>query len=147
MTQKIKQSPINRPTFFKRVMFVVVCLLIALIGLFLSRYTLVANVLESVQNATSKSGAAYGEVLFQTRGCIGCHTLEKAQANGDTGPNLTGLGGRATDMYIRASIVTPNETIAETCPDGVCEANIMPQYGRILSEEQVEVLVSYLQQE
>lgn len=147
MTQKIKQGSSSRSTFLKRVIFAVGYLLIALLGSFLPRYTLVADVLESVQNADATSGAAYGEVLFQTRGCAGCHTLEKAQANGDTGPNLTGLGQRVTETYIRASILTPNETMAETCPDGACEANIMPQYGRILNEEQVAALISYLQKE
>jgi mono/diheme cytochrome c family protein len=147
MTEKIKQGSGNRAVLLKRVIFIVGCLLVALIGLFLPRYTLVADVLESMQNAISKSGAAYGELLFQTRGCAGCHTLEKARANGDTGPNLTGLGGRATETYIRTSIATPNETIATSCPEGACEANLMPQYGRILDEEQVEALVSYLQQE
>jgi mono/diheme cytochrome c family protein len=133
----------------KRAVFVVTSavLLFVLIGFyFLTRYTLVAGALESVQNATTKSGAAYGEVLFQTRGCAGCHALEKAGANGDTGPNLTGLGQRVTEAYIRTAILTPNETIAEECPEGPCEANVMPEYARILNEDQLAALVSYLQE-
>jgi mono/diheme cytochrome c family protein len=134
----------------KRVVFIVTSavLLFALVGLyFLTRYTLVAGALESVQDATAKSGAAYGEVLFQTRGCAGCHTLDKAQANGNTGPNLTGLGQRMSEAKIRSSIVTPNETIAKTCPEEACQADIMPDYGRILNDEQVAALISYLREE
>lgn len=133
----------------KRMMFIVVggVLLVLLVGFyFLTRYTLVAGVLESLQNADTSGEAAYGEVLFQTRGCAGCHGLEKAGANGDTGPNLTKLGQRMTEAEIRAAILTPNEIIAEACPEGACEANVMPEYGRILNEEQVAALVSYLQE-
>jgi mono/diheme cytochrome c family protein len=133
----------------KRIVFIIVTviLLFVLGGFyFLTRYTLVAGALESLQNADTSGGATYGEVLFQTRGCAGCHTLEKAGANGDTGPNLTKLSQRMTEAEIRAAILMPNETIAEACPEGACEANVMPEYGRILNEEQVSALVSYLEE-
>ena len=140
---------VNAKSTRKRVVIIVTSavLLFALIGFyFLARYTLVAGALESLQNVEPSGGSAYGKVLFQTRGCAGCHALEKAGANGDAGPNLTGLGQRATAAYIRTAILTPNETIAEGCPEGPCEANVMPQYARILNEEQLAALVSYLQE-
>jgi mono/diheme cytochrome c family protein len=132
----------------KRMIIVVsLILLVVLVGFyFLTRYTLIAGALESFQNADTSSGVTYGEVLFQTRGCAGCHTLEKAGANGDNGPSLSLLGQRMTEAEIRAAILTPNETIAEACPEGPCEANVMPEYGRILNEEQVAALVSYLEE-
>jgi mono/diheme cytochrome c family protein len=123
-------------------------LLVTLISFyFLTRYTLVASALESLRNINQESDVAHGEMLFQTRGCAACHTLAKAGSNDETGPNLTGLGQRMTEAEIRTSIVTPNESIAEMCPEGACEANVMPDYGRILSDEQVAALVSYLQEE
>lgn len=134
----------------KRNLFIVtsVSLLVAFIGFyFLTRYTFVASTLEFLQNANPQNEVAYGATLFQTRGCTGCHTLDKAQANGDSGPNLTRLGQRMSEAEIRSSLVTPNETIAEMCPEEVCQANIMPDYGRILNDEQVAALVGYLREE
>jgi mono/diheme cytochrome c family protein len=133
----------------RRNLFIVIGagLLFALTGFyFLTRYTFVASTLETLQNADSQNEVAYGATLFQTRGCAGCHTLDKAQVNGDTGPNLTDLGQRMSEVEIRSSVVTPNKTLAETCPEEACQADIMPDYGRILNDEQVAALVSYLKE-
>ncbi len=35
-----------------------------------------------------------GAVLFQQRGCVGCHTIQGTQANGKIGPDLTHFGSR-----------------------------------------------------
>lgn len=86
---------------------------------------------------------SYGESIFQTVGCAGCHTLEAAGADGDTGPDLSAIGDRASAAYIRESISDPRAVLAGGCPEGPCEP-VMPLYGEMLSVEQVDALVVYL---
>jgi mono/diheme cytochrome c family protein len=117
----------------------------ALTGFYFAfRYTLIADVREAIANPDTADQVAYGATLFQTRGCVSCHTLESAGAAGDEGPNLTGIASRHDDAYIRQSIVEPNAVIAPQCPEGACQAGIMPQFGSILSPDQIDALVAYL---
>lgn len=88
---------------------------------------------------------AYGRSLFVKNGCGGCHTLTDARAVGQVGPNLDGIGSRTDEAYIRESIVDPNAVIAEKCPAGPCQANLMPQnFGQVLTEAELNALVTYL---
>jgi mono/diheme cytochrome c family protein len=116
-------------------------------GYFAFRRTLIADVRESLMNVDTTDTVAYGATLFQTRGCVGCHTLESAGATGDEGPNLSHIASRADADYIRESILTPNAVIADDCPEGACPAGLMPQYGSILTPAQVDALVAYLMQQ
>jgi cytochrome c oxidase subunit II len=113
---------------------------------FAFEYTLVAQLQEALAQPDTTDAIAYGRTLFQTRGCAGCHTLEDARAMGDEGPDLTNLATRHDAASIRQSIATPNAVIAPQCPDGPCEANIMPPFGTILTPDQIDALVAYLMQ-
>lgn len=113
---------------------------------FTFEYTLVAQLQEALAQPDTTDAIAYGRTLFQTRGCAGCHTLEDARAMGDEGPDLTNLATRHDAAYVRQSIATPNAVIAPQCPDGPCEANIMPPFGTILTLDQIDALVAYLMQ-
>ncbi|MEM9953549.1 MAG: cytochrome c [Chloroflexota bacterium] len=116
-----------------------------LVGLYFAfQYTLIADFRESQLNVDTSDDYAYGEVLFETRGCAGCHVHDVIGSNGDTGPNLTDIAGRADTDTIRESIVNPNAVIADDCPEEACEANVMPTYGNILTTEQVDALVVFL---
>lgn len=119
-------------------------MLFVLTGAYLSlRYTVVAGALESFSSVNKDDPIAYGAVLFGTRGCAGCHSLQKAGSGGDTGPNLNPLQGQNAN-YIRTSIVAPAAVVAPVCPEGPCEAGVMPNYGNILNGAQVDALVVYL---
>ncbi|MGB7338319.1 MAG: cytochrome c [Phototrophicaceae bacterium] len=111
---------------------------------FALRYTLIADFVEQQQGVDVTDAYTYGETLFVTRGCAGCHTHDVIGSNGDDGPNLTHIADRADVAYITESIVNPNAVIAENCPEEACEANIMPNFGNILSDEQVTALVTFL---
>ncbi|GEM_PF-654867 len=114
-------------------------------GMYFSfRYTLIADLREAMMNPDTADLVSYGETLFQTRGCIGCHTLDMAGAMGEEGPNLTGIANRHDEAYIREAIVNPNAVIAVQCPEGACQSGIMPQFGDILEPAQVDALVAYL---
>jgi mono/diheme cytochrome c family protein len=109
------------------------------------RRTLIADVREAMLVSENTDTYAHGEILFGTRGCTGCHTLEKANATGDEGPNLNDVMMQHEETYIRESIVNPRAVLASNCPDGDCQP-IMPDYGAILDDEQVDALVVYLTQ-
>ncbi|GAB4531382.1 MAG: hypothetical protein OHK0046_52180 [Anaerolineae bacterium] len=111
---------------------------------FAFRYTLIADVQESLMNVDTTDAQAHGQALFQTRGCAGCHTLDGVSV-GDTGPNLTGIVAREGTAYVRESIINPGAVIADNCPEGACEADAMPNYGSILDETQVAAIVTYLE--
>jgi len=92
-----------------------------------------------------------GATLFNTKGCIGCHSLDGSKR---VGPSLKGLyqskqkvitEGKlheitADTAYLHNSIQHPNADVVEGFPSGV-----MPPFGTILSDEEVNALVKYLQ--
>ena len=118
--------------------------IVGLISLYTEfEYTLVSELRESFADADSTEGDALGELLFQTRGCSGCHTLGNL-GNATFGPDLTPIVLTATAIEIRASITNPNEKISENCPDGPCVAGLMPPFGEFLDEREIEALVSFL---
>jgi mono/diheme cytochrome c family protein len=117
-----------------------------LVGAFFAfEYTLVAQVREAVTPLDTADPVAYGAALFQTRGCAGCHSFEPAGSEGDDGPNLTNISARHDAAYIYQSIQMPDAVIADQCPEGACEP-IMPNFGDILTEDQINALVIYLSQ-
>jgi cytochrome c oxidase subunit 2 len=93
-----------------------------------------------------EAGKADGKTIF-TEGngtstpCSACHTLADAGSSASTGPDLDdGLKGRDA-AFIRQSIVEPDAQVAQGFNKG-----IMPKdYGKTLSPEELDALVSYLQ--
>lgn len=96
-----------------------------------------------------KSGPSKGQILFETRGCTGCHSLD---ASVIVGPSLKGIFMRETNIqglgkvisdeaYIRNSILNPNRQIVEGFPAGV-----MIPYKDILSEDDVKEIILYLKE-
>jgi cytochrome c oxidase subunit 2 len=90
---------------------------------------------------------AQGRQVFAQSGCGGCHALGDANAAGQVGPGLDGIGtraattvpGQSAEEYIRASIVKPNDHVVTGYQP------IMPgTYGTTLSEADLGALVQYL---
>lgn len=100
-------------------------------------FTLVADIREKFHTADEQDPIEFGEMLFETRGCNGCHSLEKGQEN--LGPNLFDIANRESQDYLRNSIEYPDMIIVEGFTKG-----IMPDYGKILDPEQIDALVHYL---
>lgn len=129
----------------QRALIAVMILAVTAVGLYFAfRRTVIADIREAVIAPDTSDPVTYGATLFQTRGCGGCHTLSAANVVGDVGPDLDGIGLRHDADFIRQSIVNPNAIIAENCPEGVCDTNVMPEWGNILNDQQVEALVAYL---
>lgn len=92
------------------------------------------------------AGAKTGEQIFTAAGCAACHTLSKAGANGNVGPNLNELAGDAgkfgdasPEDYVRESILKPDAFVVQGFQKGV-----MPSYQGRLTDQQVDALVKYL---
>jgi mono/diheme cytochrome c family protein len=90
-----------------------------------------------------------GKRVFVEEGCGNCHVLTDAGSLGNAGPSLNTLGpaartyrpGRPPEDYIRESIVDPKAYVVKGFRRGV-----MPDdYGKRLSREELDALVSYLQ--
>jgi mono/diheme cytochrome c family protein len=113
-------------------------------GYFAFRRTLIPAVAERIIAPDTDDPAAYGRVLFSTRGCTGCHTLQDAGSTGDEGPVLDGIGARRTYTYLRAAIADPSTITDAVCPHGPCQAGLMPVWGRILEPAQIDALAAYL---
>lgn len=105
-----------------------------------------------VEEGDTEGIIAAGVGVYQTIGCVACHQLDVADANGQTGPTHNGLGitaqqriedanytGEAStaEEYIRESIVNPGAYIVEGY------TNVMPPYGS-MPEDQLNAIVQML---
>jgi mono/diheme cytochrome c family protein len=93
--------------------------------------------------APPKVAGGPGAQVFANNGCGGCHTFAAAEAGGVTGPNLDEVLPGQSDAMIKESIVEPNAEIAKGYA-----ANVMPpNFGEILSSQELEDLVKYLMED
>ena len=102
---------------------------------------------ETARVAALDTPEARGEQLYQTQGCIGCHSLDGTIV---VGPSCLNLYGRqeqlddgtsviADEDYIRHSILYPGDQIVKGFQ------NLMPaNYGEILSENDIEDLIAFI---
>lgn len=94
-----------------------------------------------VPTATSEPGA----LLFQAKGCSGCHTIAGVAEFASTGPDLTQLPEAASERipgmsardYVAQSIRQPGAFTVQGFP-----ADVMPTFE--LSDAEVESLVAFL---
>ncbi len=80
-----------------------------------------------------------GKEIFQGKGlCFTCHSLKRGERI--LGPSLADIGARATEAYIRQSILEPNAVIVSGFP-----GNVMPQnFNEMLTEEEINEVVAFL---
>ncbi|MDP6350852.1 MAG: c-type cytochrome [Alphaproteobacteria bacterium] len=70
--------------------------------------------------------------------CGACHKV--AGAEGEIGPDLTGIGAKRDRAYLRRAILDPNADI----PEGFEPDMMPPDYGTQLYASELEMLVEYL---
>ena len=117
----------------------------------------VAGALESpVHNQSAleeggEGGAVSGKVLYETMGCMACHSLDGSTV-GRSGPSLKGVFGslrefqkgaprRADRPYLRDAILNPPKNILKA----YATSDIgMPSYSGILNERQVDALIEFI---
>jgi putative heme-binding domain-containing protein len=61
--------------------------------------------------AAARGNADAGKLLFQTRGCTVCHSIQ-AGDHGGGGPSLQGAGSRFSVAYLVESILLPNKVVS-----------------------------------
>ncbi|WP_366922521.1 c-type cytochrome [Metallumcola ferriviriculae] len=80
---------------------------------------------------SGKGSGLDGKNIFLTAGCTNCHTVD--DRGGNVGPDLSHIGGKRSDKYLRNIISSPGSVIP---------GSIMPAAD--LSEEKLDALVNYL---
>jgi len=93
------------------------------------------------------AGGASGKAVFTNNACATCHTFKPAGSTAKIGPDLDNLkqeaqrAGQPLEQFIRKSIVDPTAYVEPGYPQG-----IMPQSFSSLPKDQLDALVTYLQQ-
>ena len=98
--------------------------------------------------AVPEGNPATGKQLFASQGCASCHTFKPAGSTGQVGPDLDNLAADAQKAnegsvgeYAFASIEHPTAYIVPGF-----QANVMPDFGTTLKQQQIADLVAFLTQ-
>jgi cytochrome c2 len=86
-----------------------------------------------------------GKELFQSKGCVGCHTIGKGKL---TGPDLKGVTQRRSEEWLKKWIKSP-DTMVFTDPTAkeLLKQYLTPMPNLGLTDEEVNALISYLKHE
>ena len=92
------------------------------------------------------TSAQFGKLLFKSKGCTACHTVDGAPSTGPTLKDKYGTlerlaaGGsvKVDDNYLRESLMKPNAKVVHGF------APVMPTYAGRLKEKQVNALIDYI---
>lgn len=95
----------------------------------------------------SETASADGKALFvdgngDSIACGSCHKLADAQTAGGAGPDLDAVLKGQDAAAIKQSIVEPNAKVSE----GFAEGIMPPNYGEVLTPQEIDALVTYLAQ-
>jgi cytochrome c oxidase subunit 2 len=102
----------------------------------------------TTSSTTPIAPAQAGLMVFNQNGCAACHTLSAANATGKVGPDLDNLVSYARtakqplESFVHQSIVDPEAYIQPGYPKGV----MPPNFGQVLTKEQLDHLVTFLVQ-
>lgn len=92
--------------------------------------------------------AMQGRNVFETKGCVACHSVD---GTSKIGPSVKGLYGRrvqfvdgthrtADDNYVRESILHPNSQIVQGYQP------VMPTFQGLISESEMNALMTYVKE-
>jgi cytochrome c oxidase subunit 2 len=92
-----------------------------------------------------------GELLFLSKGCTGCHSIQGVATTGQVGPDLTSVGrvagarveGLSAAEYLAQSLAEPQAFIVPGYE--VTTAGSMPDFN--LTEDEISALVDFLLEE
>lgn len=94
------------------------------------------------------SPVAYGQLLYESKGCATCHSLDGTRMQGG-GPSYKGLFGRMEKMsdgkeylvdenYLRESMMVPGAKVVAGYE------NIMPVFQGLLREREINALITFI---
>jgi cytochrome c2 len=86
-----------------------------------------------------------GKELFQSKGCVGCHTIGKGKL---VGPDLKGVTQRRSEDWLKKWIKSP-DTMVFTDPTAkeLLKQYLTPMPNLGLTDDEVNALISYLKHE
>ncbi len=98
-----------------------------------------------VPGETDPALASQGAVLFQSRGCIGCHTIGGGRL---TGPDLQGVTERREPGWILAMIVNP-DSMLKTDPEArkLFAEYMTPMLSVGVTREEARAIYEHLRQQ
>ncbi len=86
--------------------------------------------------------AARGETVFQTKGCIGCHTIGGGRL---TGPDLQGVVERREYAWIMAMVTNPDSMLREDATArGLFAEYMTPMMNVGVTREEARAVYEYL---
>ena len=92
--------------------------------------------------ASGDNSVEAGRRVFESTGCIDCHTVRGTVANGRFGPDLTHLMSRETIAAGIAPNTPDNLRQWIQDPDSIKEGSLMPAMK--LNDDDLDALVAYL---
>jgi mono/diheme cytochrome c family protein len=85
-----------------------------------------------------------GEGLFQSKGCVGCHTLGGGRL---TGPDLEGVTDRREFSWIMAMIVQPDSMLQnDAAAKELLQEYMTPMVNMGVTQEEARAIYEYLRQ-
>lgn len=93
---------------------------------------------------SSMSFAETGEEIFQSKGCIACHTIGKGKL---AGPDLLGVTERREEEWLRNWLKNPETMLlSDPIAQELLKEYFVPMPNQDLSDEQVEILIEYFEE-
>jgi len=88
--------------------------------------------------------AESGEQIFQSKGCVACHTIGKGKL---TGPDLLGVTNRRDEEWIRNWLKSPETMILnDPIAKELLKEYFVPMPNQGLSDEEIESLIEFFEQ-
>ncbi|MGB7291588.1 MAG: cytochrome c [Thermodesulfobacteriota bacterium] len=86
-----------------------------------------------------------GEALFQSKGCIACHTIGKGKL---TGPDLKGVTVRRDQEWLARWLKDPDSMIlTDPTAKELLKEFLVPMPNQGLTDEDIKALMAYLKHE
>lgn len=93
---------------------------------------------------TTTSYAESGENLFQSKGCVACHTIGKGKL---TGPDLLGVTKRREKEWLRQWLKSPDTMIlTDPIAKEMLKEFFVPMPNQGLTDDEIELLIEYFEE-
>ena len=85
-----------------------------------------------------------GEEIFQSKGCVACHTIGKGKL---AGPDLLGVTDRREEEWLRNWLKSPETMLlSDPIAQEMLKEYFVPMPNQGLSDEEIEILIEYFKE-